>query len=141
MIKKAEVDLDNWESLRDFGKAVSDDEYNYISLNGGGGTSGGSDGDLAAKFRDAADAIRQLEFKRAEKEYQKIIDKDPKYPQAHLSLGSTFLMQGKVDAALTEFHKGNRSCSPMTRAHNRFQRCICRELDTWVIPSRSGEGC
>jgi tetratricopeptide (TPR) repeat protein/transglutaminase-like putative cysteine protease len=105
VIKKAEVDLDNWESLRDFGKAVSDDEYNYISLNGGGGTSGGSDGDLAAKFRDAADAIRQLEFKRAEKEYQKIIDKDPKYPQAHLSLGSTFLMQGKVDAALTEFHK------------------------------------
>lgn len=100
VIKKTEVDLGQWDSLRDFGKAVFDDEYNYISLNGGKGES-----DVAAKFRDAADAMRRREFELAEKKFQEIIDKEPKYPQAHLSLGSTFLMQGKVDAALTEFHK------------------------------------
>jgi len=103
LIKEPEVDLDHWERLRDFGKAVSDDEYNYISLNGGGFND--SAGGVAEKFRDGADAMRQMDFKRAEKEFQEIIDKEPKYPQAHLSLGSTFLMQGKVDAALTEFHK------------------------------------
>ena len=36
MIKKNEVALSNWEDFRDFGKAISDDENNFVSLTGTG---------------------------------------------------------------------------------------------------------
>lgn len=104
VIKKAEVDLDHWEKLRDFGKAVSDDEFNYISLLGGSDSTT-ADGDVSAKFRAAVEDLRRMDVLRAEKELREVIDKDPKYPRAHLNLGSALLMRGNVDAALSEFHK------------------------------------
>jgi tetratricopeptide (TPR) repeat protein len=114
VIKKSEVALENWESFRDFGKAVSDDEWKIIPLNGAA-TNG--DGDIAGTLREGIDALQRQDFKGAETSFQKVIAAQPKYPSAHLDLGTALLMQGKIDAALVEFHKEQEVSPDELRAY------------------------
>ncbi len=108
VIKQSEVALDHWESLRDFGKAVSDDEWKYISLNG---TSAGSSlssvllAVLDQKFRDASDAMQKGDRSRAQELFEQIIAADPKYRMAHLNLGTILMTQNKTAEAIVEWHK------------------------------------
>ena len=111
VIKKTEVPLDRWESYRDFGKAVSDDEFKYIVLHGNGGNStnlGASTGhgaDLDQRFQEASEDFRRGHGERAQPLLEQIIKQDPNYPKAHLTLGTILLGQNKVDRAIAEWHK------------------------------------
>jgi len=108
VIKRSEVPLENWESYRDFGKAVSDDEWKFIPVNResveASGSAGGS-ADLDQKFRDASSAMQTGDRSRAQELFEQVIRSDPKYPMAHLNLGSVLMMQNKPNEALTEWHK------------------------------------
>jgi tetratricopeptide (TPR) repeat protein/transglutaminase-like putative cysteine protease len=108
VIKKSEVALDNWEGYRDFGKAISDDEWKFIPVNSdhveAAGTSGHS-ADLDQKFRDASAAMETGDRSRAQELFEQVIKSDPKYPLAHLNLGSVLMMQNKTTEALAEWHK------------------------------------
>lgn len=118
-IKKNEVALSEWENFRKFGRAISDDEFNFVRLSGAASTSEGAnaEGDIDGTFRAGVDAMKWQDFKRAETSFQKVIASQPKYPMAHLNLGSILLMQGKVDAALVEFHKEQEVSPDDARAY------------------------
>ncbi len=109
-VKKAEVPLDDWDEFRKFGKAIGDDEFNFIMLNGSGADTEASitvNGvvDVDAAFRAGTDAIQWHDFAKAESYFQKVITRDPKYPLVHFNLAKVLAMEGKLDAALVEFHK------------------------------------
>lgn len=108
VIKKSEVALDNWERLRDFGKAVSDDEWKFITLSGGnvgGSTTTANRAELDQKFRDATQAMKNADGSRAQELLQQIIASDPKYQMAHLNLGVVLMMKNKVSEGMAEFRK------------------------------------
>jgi tetratricopeptide (TPR) repeat protein/transglutaminase-like putative cysteine protease len=108
VIKMSEVPLESWESYRDFGKAVSDDEWKFIPVSSDhveASGSAGSRADLDQKFRDASSAMQTGDRTRAQELYEQVIRSDPKYPMAHLNLGSVLMMQNKITEALAEWHK------------------------------------
>jgi len=108
VIKENEVALDKWESYRDFGKAVSDDESKSIPLNSDHVESTGTSAhgaELDQKFRDATQAMQTGDRSRAQELFDQVIHSDPKYPMAHLNLGSILLMQNKTTEALAEWRK------------------------------------
>jgi tetratricopeptide (TPR) repeat protein/transglutaminase-like putative cysteine protease len=108
VVKWSEVPLEKWENLKDFGKAVSDDEYKFITLNGlNAGTSGSSSSvaGLDQKFRDASQAVQSGDRIRAQELFQQVIAADPKYPMAHMNLGYILMTQHKPTEALAEWHK------------------------------------
>lgn len=104
-VKKNEVPLEDWQELRKFGRALADDEFNFIKLNGpdAAGKSTGDDAD--ATFKEGSEALRRREFVPAQESFEKVIAKQPKRPQAHYSLGLALASQNKLDDALAEFHK------------------------------------
>jgi len=104
VIKRTEVALDDWESFRDFGKAIYDDEWRVIPVKGGSAEASGS-ASLEQKFRDATEAMRTADRTRAQELLQQVIRSDPKYPMAHLNLGNILMMQGKYAEALVEWQK------------------------------------
>ncbi len=104
-IKKNEVALSEWENFRKFGRAIADDEFNFVRLNGKGGEgSANPDSDPADTFLGGLEAMQRQDLTGAETSFRKVIASQPNYPLAHLNLGSILLMQGKMDAALVEFH-------------------------------------
>jgi tetratricopeptide (TPR) repeat protein/transglutaminase-like putative cysteine protease len=126
-IKKNEVALNEWEDFRKFGKAIGDDEFNLIRLNGADAVVHGKaknaegepeDEDLPDEaFRIGIDAMRRQDFRKAETSFHKVIASDPKYPLVHLNLGSVLLMQGEMDAALVEFHQQQELSPDELRAY------------------------
>jgi len=120
IIKQSEVALDNWEKLRDFGKAISDDEWKFIALSGGPADASGSSGtraDLDQKFRDASQAMQSGDRGRAQELFEQVISTDPKYPLAHLGLGTIFMMQNKTTEGLAEWHKEQETNPDDQRAY------------------------
>jgi tetratricopeptide (TPR) repeat protein len=108
VVKRAEVALDLWESYRDFGKAIYDDEARFIPLNSDHATvaeSSGTHVDVDQQFRDATQAMQRGDRTRAQELLEQVIRSDPKYPMAHLNLGSVLMMQNKSTEALAEWHK------------------------------------
>ena len=112
VIKKSELALGDWEGFRRFGRAIGDDEFGFMPLQGdfgvtvsGGSSENRSGYDLDQEFQDGLAAMRKQDLKSAENSFQKVIAVRPTYPMAHLNLGSTLCMQGKIDAGLVEFHK------------------------------------
>src|SRR5690242_8700571 len=88
VVKRNEIPLENWDSLKTFGQAVSDDEFKVISLNGtSAGTNGSSSpsAGLDQKFRDASQAVQSNDRTRAQELFQQIVAADPKYPMAHMN--------------------------------------------------------
>src|SRR5208282_2457439 len=107
VIKKNEVPLDDWEGYRKFGIALSDDEFNFMTLVGGttvtlrkreAGKDSGADADKAADpadsadvdrmFRDGYTAMQRNDLGRAQQLYEQVIARAPKYQTAHLDLGT-----------------------------------------------------
>ncbi len=118
IIKKNEVPLNDWEEYRKFGIALSDDEFGYITLLGGGNlvVLGKKDGDkdngnktgsadVDSVFREAYEAAQNHDLQRAKEKYEQVIALDPKYPMAHLNLGGVLLTQGNVPEARAEWRK------------------------------------
>jgi tetratricopeptide (TPR) repeat protein/transglutaminase-like putative cysteine protease len=107
-IKKNEVALNDWDEFRKFGKAIGDDEFNFIRLSGSGaafevGTDG--TGNIDETFRAGMELMRTHVYGQAEKSFQRVIASQPDYPMVHFNLGIVLFTEGKTDAALGEFHK------------------------------------
>jgi tetratricopeptide (TPR) repeat protein/transglutaminase-like putative cysteine protease len=119
VISKNEVALSEWEGFKKFGRAVYDDEFNFLHLAGAGpdikigdvsGPNIKVDGEdpgmaLDEMFQEGTSAGQRRDFRSAQDWFRKVIAKDPKYHGAHFGLGSALAMQGQLDAALTEFRK------------------------------------
>jgi tetratricopeptide (TPR) repeat protein/transglutaminase-like putative cysteine protease len=127
-IKQNEISLSDWEGYRRFGRALADDEFDYITLTGGEGSkieSGKNDADIEAMFKKGVGALQQREFMIAEDSFEKVITEDPKRPEAHYDLGVAQMSQNKLDAALAEFHK-EEEISPA----NKFPYLMSQIIET-----------
>jgi Flp pilus assembly protein TadD len=111
VIKQNEVALSEWDGFRKFGRAIYDDEYNFLRLEGSGigvdSKAAEEDRDMALDemFREGTSAGQRRDFHSAQDWFQRVIAKDPKYAGAHFGLGSALMMQGQMETALTEFRK------------------------------------
>jgi tetratricopeptide (TPR) repeat protein len=114
VLKKQEVPLSEWEQYRKFGRGMSDDESNYITLShtgsgtemnvvGADGKSATGSSDLDATFREAQQAMQSRDAKRAQELYEKVIAKDPKYKLAHFYLAVALATQNQMGEALQQF--------------------------------------
>ena len=111
VVKKNEVALADWEGFRKFGRAVYDDEFNFLRLKGSGTSveakSGDEDKDtdIDEMMEEGKSAGQRRDFRSAQDWFRKVIAKDPKYAGAHFGLGSALMMQGQIDAAMAEFRQ------------------------------------
>lgn len=120
VIRKSEVPLSDWEEFRKFGRAVSDDEYAFVRLNRGGltrepidiirpensgGDSAAATGTADEMFHQATAALQRRDVMQAQQLLEKVIKKDPKYKNAHRSLGAILMAQNRPADALAEFQK------------------------------------
>jgi tetratricopeptide (TPR) repeat protein len=125
VIKKNEVALDQWEAFRKFGRAIADDEYNFVRLNGvdaagkeaENGNDAGNDEDVDEKFRNGGNALQRRDFKTAQKLFEKVIAKEPKHEGAHLNLGLALAAQSKFTDALAEIRKEEEISPDNSRAY------------------------
>lgn len=119
VIKKNEVALSEWEEYRKFGKALSDDEYNYIQLTATGAIAGGQPEPTAPDdmFREASEALRIRDFKRAEHLLEELIAKQADYKGAHLALSSALAGQNRVPESLLELKKEEQVSPTDPRAY------------------------
>jgi tetratricopeptide (TPR) repeat protein/transglutaminase-like putative cysteine protease len=118
VIKKNEVPLEDWEGYRKFGIALSDDEFNFMPLVGGmtvtlrkeeagkeSADKASGPADVDGMFRDAYTAMQRHDLPRAQQLYEQVIVRAPKYPMAHLDLGTILAMQSEIPEALVEWRK------------------------------------
>jgi len=120
VVKKNEVPLDQWENYRKLCRGLNDDESNYIRLSGasavvvGKADSKADDSDINAAddsrttyelFRDGDNALQRRDASTAQRDFEKVIAKDPKYKEAHLRLGAVLIVQGHVDDGIKELEK------------------------------------
>ena len=95
VVKKNEIPLSDWDGYHKFGRAVADDEFNFIPLSRTGAPveakgedDGDADGgDVDQTFRDGTDAMQRRDFKRAQEIFEKVIARDPNHKLAHFNLG------------------------------------------------------
>lgn len=111
VLKKFKVPLAEWEAYRKFGKAVADDEDSWIALNGG---SGGDDTvaeaavaspEVKRLFQEGAEAMNKRDLTTAAEAFHHVLELDPKFPNAHSSLGVVYLMQNRAEDGISEFRK------------------------------------
>lgn len=109
VIKKNEIALADWEDYRDFGQAVSDDEYRYIYLNGE--DAGASRvqptniDELDNTFREGNAALQRRDFSQAEELYRKVIAGNSRYHGAHYNLALALAGSRRMDEAVGELRK------------------------------------
>jgi tetratricopeptide (TPR) repeat protein len=125
-IKKNEVAVSDWDDFRKFGKAIADDEFSFIALDGGsamvlgkvGEDEGkGDDENLAEAFRKGAEALQRRDNIQAQKLFEKVIAREPKYQGAHFNLGIALGAQNKLSEALAEFREEERFSPDETRTY------------------------
>jgi tetratricopeptide (TPR) repeat protein/transglutaminase-like putative cysteine protease len=113
-IKKNEIAVVDWEGFRNFGKAIADDEFSFIPLNGGSAVVAGKAGDDEDKGDDedsedtlskGKKALQRRDFTRAQKLFEEEIAAEPKNGEAHLDLGLALVAQNKFAEALAEFRE------------------------------------
>jgi tetratricopeptide (TPR) repeat protein/transglutaminase-like putative cysteine protease len=110
VVKKAQVEVSEWEGFRKFGRLIADDEYNFIPLSGASVTASGDgkDGDggnADQDFHDGYNALQMRDARRAQELFEKVIKVRADYHGAHFNLGLALAAQNKTDEALNEFHK------------------------------------
>jgi hypothetical protein len=101
VISKNEVALSEWEGFKKFGRAVYDDEFNFLHLAGAGpdikigdvsGPNIKVDGEdpgmaLDEMFQEGTSAGQRRDFRSAQDWFRKVIAKDPQIPWRPLRLG------------------------------------------------------
>jgi len=128
VVKKNEIPLSDWEGYYKFGRAVADDEFNFIRLSRTGASveakgkdAGDEDeesaGDIDQTFRDGTDALARRDFKGAPEVFEKVIAKDPNHKSAHLNLGLAQGAQGHTFDALAQFQKEEQISPDDPRAY------------------------
>lgn len=137
-IKRNEVPLSEWEAYRKFGRAISDDEFNSLALEGSGktlsakkgveanageeskdanGEASGQNPDLDGMFRDATSALQRRDVRRAEELFEKVIKNNPKYKGAHFNLGVALAAQRDLVRAMDQFREEEKVSPDDPRAY------------------------
>jgi tetratricopeptide (TPR) repeat protein/transglutaminase-like putative cysteine protease len=118
-IKKPKVALTEWDEFRKFGKALSDDEFNYVHLTaiGAGAGSAPEPTNPDEMFRQATSALEGRDLKRAEELLDKLLVKQPDYKGAHLGLAYAMAGQNRMPEALVELEKEEKVSPTDTRAY------------------------
>jgi Flp pilus assembly protein TadD len=122
-IKLHEVPIAGWEALQKFSKAVSDDKDQWIDLKGESKAES-KDGEALELYRKAYGAFQQRDVLGAMELLQKVLAVDPKYKEAHLMLGMTYLMQSNTSQALEEFRKEEAVSPKDGRAYDAAARLL-----------------
>ncbi len=109
VVKRAQVEVSEWEGFRKFGRSIGDDEYSYIPLSGSVTASrdakDGDAGNVEEEFREGNNALQMRDARRAQELFEKVIHLRADYHGAHFNLGLALAAQNKMDEALSEFHK------------------------------------
>ncbi len=106
VLKKYKVPLAEWDAYRKFGKAVADDEDNWIALNSNNeNETVGANPEAPRIFQEGYDALQNRDLTTAGEDFRKLIQLDPKYPYAHANLGVVYLMQNSTEDGFAELHK------------------------------------
>src|SRR4029077_3511332 len=114
VIKKSEIPLSDWEGFHKFGRAVSDDEFDFMPLTQTEAVIADKstqqadqvgEQDVDALFDRGRDALQRRDGQRAQELFEKVIAKDPKRRGAHLNLGIALMRQNSPTDAVAEFHK------------------------------------
>jgi tetratricopeptide (TPR) repeat protein/transglutaminase-like putative cysteine protease len=116
-VKRNEVALNDWDDFRKFGRAIGDDEFDFIRLDGSGPVSvgkteeAGKEEDAAGgvdvdeMFRQGSNALQQRDFQRAQDLFEKIISKNPNYRGAHFNLGIALAARNNLSDAMDQFRE------------------------------------
>jgi len=112
VIKKNEVALTDWEGFRKFGRAVYDDEFNFLRLEGSGSGMDAKaeeekdkDMDADEMFGEGTSAMQRRDFRSAQNWFEKVIAKNPQHKGAHFALGGALMAQGHMEDGLAELRK------------------------------------
>ena len=126
IIKKDEVAISDWKDFRKFGTAIADDEFTFIPLSDsslalGGKTDSAEDKgeseDVDEIFRKGNQALQWRDGRQAQKLFEKVIAREPKYQGAHLNLGLALGLQNKFSDALAELRKEEEIAPDETRTY------------------------
>jgi len=140
-IKKSEVALSEWEKFRKFGQAINDDEFNFMTIEGGGklalrrrDSEKGSgltkepidivrptekldEAGMTKALRDGEYALRQRDFQRAQELFEQVIASDPNYKGAHFDLGVALASRNNMPDAIEQFRKEEKISPENTRVY------------------------
>jgi len=138
-VKKTEVAVNEWAEYRKFGKAVSDDEFNYIHLTATGASASDTPDptDPTEMFRQATSALQGRDLKRGEELLNKLLAKQPDYKGAHLGLAVAMAAQNRMAEAMIEFENEEKVSPADPRAYMaaarayEFQDKKDQALDQW----------
>ena len=110
ILKKFKLPLAEWEAYRKFGKAIADDEDTWISLNSGGeiesfAAAANANPEAKSRFQDGMKALQNRDFTGAVEAFRAVLRIDPKFPNAHATLGAVYMMRRDSEDAIGEFRK------------------------------------
>ncbi|MGC2110098.1 MAG: DUF3857 domain-containing protein [Candidatus Korobacteraceae bacterium] len=107
-IKKAEVPLSEWDNFKKFAKMVGDDREKWILVSNGESKSQpvvAANPEADRLFEEGLQALRNRDLSRAEEDYERLVQLDPKYRYAHANLGSVYLGENNIDGGIRELRK------------------------------------
>ena len=103
VVKKDKVPLAQWDAFRNFGKAISDDENSWVTLNRHDTNAGnGSNAEADRIFQEGYSALQMRDLTTAAEDFRKLIRMDPKYAYGHADLGVVYLIQNNAEDGLAE---------------------------------------
>jgi len=105
VLKKYKTPLAEWDSYRNFGKSVADDEDTWIDLNGGKESATETNPEAERIFREGYDALQKRDLTTALEDFRKVLELDPKHPYAHGNVGITYLMQKNPEGGFKELRQ------------------------------------
>jgi tetratricopeptide (TPR) repeat protein/transglutaminase-like putative cysteine protease len=134
-VKKTEVPLSEWEEYRKFGRAIGDDEFNFMTLeengksvsanksaepdadkeNGEAKVDAGAD--LDRTFRDGTTALQRHDFQQAQDLFEKILATNPEYKGAHFNLGLALAAQKDLSRSMEQFREEEKVSPQDPRAY------------------------
>ncbi|HKC70086.1 MAG TPA: tetratricopeptide repeat protein, partial [Terriglobales bacterium] len=105
VLKKYKIPLAEWDSYRNFGKSVADDEDTWIDLNGGKESATETNPEAERIFREGYDALQKRDLTTALEDFRKVLELDPKHPYAHGNVGIIYLMQKNPEGGFKELRQ------------------------------------
>jgi tetratricopeptide (TPR) repeat protein len=139
VVKSHEVPAAQIEAYRTFLKKVVDDEFSFIPIGGGSAAApvASSNAEANSHFTEGTDALNRRDLSEAEAEFQKAVEKDPKFASAWTSLATVHFYTGNVKLGLEEVEKALAfgpsqvdACKLLAANLNSFLR-VDQSLKVW----------
>lgn len=108
ILKKSEMPVSSWDTYKAFCKSLADERDRFIDLNGESLTNGidkSKNAEADRMFQDGDDAMQRGDYTKAEESFRRVIELNPKYPNAHGNLGVVEARRNKLEAGVAEMLK------------------------------------